>query len=113
MTSFSYQALGEKLPAGAIEFVGNNQLKANFSQITGDTTLTPQSSCVEGVVKFLNGLAALTTQVNENLVDQNMPPVQFASATLTGTPEQPEYEFTIRVGINTAQFLNNLKDPTE
>lgn len=112
MTSFSYSALSEKLAAGSVEFVGNNQVKLNLNQVTGDN-LTLESSVVEGTVKFLTGLANLTEQINASLVEQNMPPIQFVTQSLTGTPAQPEYEFTVRVSVNTAQFIENLKDPTE
>lgn len=113
MTTLSYQSLGENLPPGSIEFVGNNQLKANFSQMTG-ATLTPETSCVKGVVKLLQGLAKLTDSCNEARVNENnLPPIQFVSQTLTGTPEQPEYEFTVRVKVDTALFIENLDDPTD
>lgn len=114
MTLLSYTALSEKLPAGSIEFVGNNQVKANFSQITeSGINLTLESSFVEGVVKFLEALASLTNQVNEQRIQDNLPPVEFCSKTLTGTPEQPEYEFKIMVKVDTSHFADNLDDPTD
>lgn len=113
MTFLSYEDLGELLPAGSIEFVGNNQLKTNFSQLT-DSELTLQTSCVKGVVKLLEGLAKLTDQVNQSRINEdNLPPVEFVSQTLTGTPEQPEYEFKVRVKVDTALFMENLDDPTD
>lgn len=113
-SSLDYSALSEKLPAGSIEFVGNNQLKLNLSLLTeSGSTLTTEASCVKGVVKFLQGLSALTTQVNEARIAANLPPIQFASQQLTGTPEAPEYEFTVRVKVDTALFVDNLDDPTE
>lgn len=114
MTTLSFNALSEKLPAGSIEFVGNNQVKLNFSVATeSGSNLTLNSSCVKGTVKLLQGLSALTTQVNEDRVNENLPPIQFASQQLTGTPEAPEYEFTVRVKVDTALFIDNLDDPTD
>lgn len=112
--SLTFIALGEKLPAGSIEFVGNNQLKLNLTLLTEDSSLTPQSSCVETVVKLMQGLAALTEQVNQDRAAENPPldPVEFASEDLTGTPQQPVYEFMVKVAVNTANFSENLVDPT-
>lgn len=115
MTSLlSYSALSEKLPAGSIEFVGNNQLKLNLSLLTeSGSTLTTEVSSVKAVVKLMQGLAALTNQVNEARIAANLPPIQFVSQQLTGTPEAPEFEFTVRVKVDTALFIDNLDDPTE
>lgn len=115
MTSLlDYAALSEKLPAGSIEFVGNNQLKLNLSLLTeSGSTLTTETSSVKGVVRLLQGLSQLTNQVNETRIAANLPPIQFASQQLTGTPEAPEYEFTVRVKVDTALFIDNLDDPTE
>ncbi|BAY77956.1 hypothetical protein NIES25_44260 [Nostoc linckia NIES-25] len=114
MTTLSYTALAEKLPTGSIEFVGNNQVKLNLSLATDSgANLTLNSSCVKGIVKLMQALSALTDQVNEARIDTNLPPIQFASMQLTGTPEAPEYEFTVRVKVDTALFIDNLDDPTE
>ncbi|MBN3943499.1 hypothetical protein [Nostoc sp. NMS9] len=114
MTTLSYTALAEKLPAGSIEFVGNNQVKLNLSLTTeSGATLTLDSSCVKGIVKVMQALSSLTNQVNESRVNANLPPIQFVSQQLTGTPEAPEYEFTVRVKVDTALFIDNLDDPTE
>lgn len=108
--TLSYEALGENLPPGSIEFVGNNQLKVNFSQMVD--TPNPETSCVKGVVRLLQGLSELTDKVNETRINQNnLPPIEFVSQILTGTPEQPEYQFTVRVKVDTALFIDNLKDP--
>ncbi|MDZ8135156.1 MAG: hypothetical protein RM049_07605 [Nostoc sp. DedQUE04] len=112
MTTLSFSALSEKLAAGAIEFVGNNQVKLNFNLATADN-LTLNTSCVKGIVKLMQGLSALTDQVNEARIDANLPPIQFASQQITGTPEAPEFEFTVRVKVDTALFVDNLDDPTD
>ena len=113
--SLTFENLGEKLAPGAIEFVGNNQLKINVTQTTGDNELTPQSSLVEPIAKLLQGLAELTTQINEDRANNNppLPPITFASQSLTGTPSQPKYLFTVEIAVDTSQFSSNLVDPTE
>ncbi|ALF52961.1 hypothetical protein ACX27_09030 [Nostoc piscinale CENA21] len=102
------------MPNGAIEFVGNNQVKLNLSLATeSGSTLTLDTSCVKGIVKLMQALSELTDQVNEERVNDNLAPIQFASMQLTGTPESPEYEFTVRVKVDTALFIDNLDDPTD
>ncbi|MEH1817292.1 MAG: hypothetical protein V7L09_33515 [Nostoc sp.] len=114
MTTLSYTALSEKLPDGSIEFVGNNQVKFNLSLATeSGANLTLDSSCVKGIVKLMQALSALTEQVNEARIAANLPPIQFASEEITGTPEAPEFEFTVRVKVDTALFVENLDDPTD
>jgi hypothetical protein len=112
--SLTFEALGEKLPGGSVEFVGNNQLKINLTLVTGDSTLTPQSSCVEAISKLMRGLAAMTMQINSDRAAANPPqsPIEFASESLTGTPAQPKYVFTVEVAVNTSRFPDNLVDPT-
>lgn len=113
-TALSYSALAEKLPAGAIEFVGNNQVKINFSLATDSgASLNLDSSCVKGVVKLMQALSALTEQINEARTEANLSPILFCTQQLTGTPEAPEYQFTVRVKVDTAQFIENLDDPTD
>lgn len=111
--SLTFQALSDMLPPGSIEFVGNNQLKLNFTQLTGEA-LTFETSCVEAVVKLMQKLADLTTAVNTARASENpsKAPITFASKDLVGTPDAPEFEFTIRVAVDTTQFANNLIDPT-
>lgn len=112
--SLTFNALGEKLPAGSVEFVGNNQLKINMTLVAGDSALTPESSCVEAVSKLMRGLSALTAQVNTDRADANPPQssIKFATEALTGSPSQPKYVFTVEVAVDTTQFPDNLVDPT-
>lgn len=111
--SLTFQALSDILPSGSIEFVGNNQLKLNFNQLTGDT-LSFEASCVEPIVKFMQKLADLTTAVNSARASENpsKSPIVFVSKDLIGTPDAPEFEFILRIAVDTSQFANNLIDPT-
>lgn len=111
--SITFQSLSDELPPGTIEFVGNNQLKLNFSQLTGDN-LTLESSCVQAIVKLLQSLASLTQKINLSREEATppLPAIDFASSLLNGTPQQPKYEFTIKVKVDNSQFINNLVDPT-
>jgi hypothetical protein len=111
--SLTFQALADMLPPGSIEFVGNNQLKLNFSQLTGEI-LSFESSCIEPIVKLMQKLADLTIAVNSQraLLNPSKPPIIFASKDLIGTPDAPEIELTIRVAVDTSQFAKNLIDPT-
>jgi len=113
--SLTFQALADILPGAAVEFVGNNQLKINFSQLTGDQNLTFDSSFVKGMVKLLQALAALTDQINKERASANppLPPIEFVSQQLTGTPQGPKYQFILEVAVDTATFADNLIDPTQ
>lgn len=53
--TLTFTRLAEKLPAGVIEFVGNDQVKLNFSRLS-DNPLTLDSSFIQVVVKLLQGL---------------------------------------------------------
>lgn len=111
--NLTFQDLADILPPGTIEFVGDNQLKLNFSQLTGDT-LSFQSSCVEAIAKLMQKLADLTTKVNSARAKESpsKPPIVFVRKDLIGSPDAPEFEFSLRVAIDTSQFVNNLIDPT-
>jgi hypothetical protein len=113
--SLTFQNLADKLAPGAVEFVGNNQLKVNFSQLVSSSEpLTFESSCVEGIVKLLQGLAALTDQINQERANQNPPlaPIEFVSQQIAGTPQQPKFQFIVEVAIDTQVFSSSLIDPT-
>lgn len=109
-----FEDLATQLPAGSIELVGNNQLKTNFSQVTGDNNLTLQSSVIESTAKYLQSLVDLTTAINEERTSLNPPKeaITFASKSFEGTPEIPEIVFEIRMTINPTIFVENLFDPT-
>ncbi len=110
----THQDLATQLPASSIEFVGNNQLKYNYSQITGENNLTLESSLVESTAKHLQALVDLTTAINEERMLSNPPKeaITFASKSFEGTPEKPEILYEIRIAINPATFVENLFDPT-
>lgn len=112
--SLTFQALADILPAAAVEFVGNNQLKINFSQLTGDQDLNFDSSLVKGVVQLLQGLAKLTDQINQQRASQTppLPSINFVSQELEGTPQKPKYVFTLEVAVDTKAFVSSLVDPT-
>lgn len=111
--TITFQNLADKLAPGAIEFVGNNQLKVNFSQLTGDT-LTFDSSCIKAIVKLMEGLSELTNEINSQRANQNPPllPIDFVSQQIVGSPQEPKYQFVLQIAVDTASFSNNLVDPT-
>ena len=107
----TFNQLASFLPAGSIEFVGNNQVKINFSQLTGDT-LSLDSSCVKGIVKLLKGLAALTASINafREAATPPLPTIDFVSDQLVGTSDNPRIQLVTEVQINTSSFVDNLID---
>lgn len=107
----TFNDLADKLPAGSVEFVGNNQVKLNLNLIS-EADLTLNSSLVEPIVKLMRGLALLTDDINEEKATAGQPQIEFAEANLVGTAAHPEYQFAIRVKVNTALFPDNLIDPT-
>ena len=111
--TLTFQDLADKLPSGSIEFVGNNQLKLNFSQLTGDT-LTLDSSCIESIIKLMQELSKVTDDINTARLKENppKPPIMFASRDLVGTADAPEFEFIVRAKIDVNAFSDNLIDPT-
>lgn len=113
--TLTFERLAEKLPAGVVEFVGNNQVKLNFSLLTGDEDLTLDSSLIEGVIQFLQGLAKLTDAINEERAKLNPPlePIDFVSQQLIGTPQRPKFQFIVEVAVDTSAFTSNLVDPTQ
>lgn len=111
--ALTFQALSDVLPGVSIEFVGNQQLKINFTELT-QKALTLEDSCVEAIVKLMQGLATLTNRINEDRLKQNSSqiPIEFVSQDLVGTPDQPKFKFVLEVAVNTQIFANNLIDPT-
>jgi hypothetical protein len=113
MNNLNYQDLRTELGAGVVEFVGNNQVKLNLNQLTGQD-LTLESSIVEGMVQLGKKLADFNTKINQErqAASPSLPSINFATAQLSGTADNPEYVITIRAKVDTSQFLTNLVDPT-
>lgn len=107
----SFSTLSDQLPAGSLEFVGNNQVKLNFSQLTGDT-LTLDSSILKGLAIFMDGLSKYNHQLNENRKQQGLPAIDLCSKSFAGTPDEPIIVYAFSVLVNPNSFLNNLVDPT-
>jgi hypothetical protein len=110
----TYNSLAANLPPASLEFVGNNQVKLNFSSVTGQTGITPDSPVFMGVVKFLQALADATSAINAERSAQNppLPPIAFCSQALEGTPQKPEYHFAIVIAVDSTKFIETLVDPT-
>jgi len=108
----TFTQLAQFLPPGSVEFIGNNQVKINFSQLTGDT-LNLDASCVKGIVKLSKGLASLTASINTSreAATPPLPTIDFVSEHLVGSSENPMVHFITEVQIDTSSFVNNLIDP--
>lgn len=111
MSQITYTTLGEHLPPGAIEFVGANLVKFNFSTITNEP-IDLDSPALEGIVKFLDGLSNLNKAINEERKTTNQEPIDFCIKSLTGTPDSPQISYVVTLDINTQSFVDNLVDPT-
>lgn len=109
----TYQDFMEHVPPNTIEFVGQNQLKLNFNQLTGKE-LNPNEALIEGTAKFMQALVALTDAINEDRAkaDPPLPPITFASRELEGSIEQPIFRYTVDLQVNASAFMDNLLDPT-
>lgn len=109
----TYSAIAAYLPPSSLEFVGNNQVKLNFNQITGDN-LTVDASAVKGILKILEALTQFTTDTNTARATANPPlsPIHLCEKHLAGTPDAPIFQYTVTVGINPQSFINNVIDPT-
>jgi hypothetical protein len=109
----TFESLNNFLPAGSIEFVGNNQLKINMNQVSGEQ-LTLQSSILEPIAKLLSGLVVLTKVVNDEqiVLYPTGQGIQFVSQSFDGSPEHPELVFEFRCAIAPQSFIENLLDPT-
>lgn len=109
----TYQSLNDHIPPNTIEFVGQNQLKLNFNQLTGKE-LDPNAALVEGVAQFMQALVELTNAINEEraLATPPLPPITFASKELEGSIDQPIFRYVVDLRVNSEAFMNNLLDPT-
>jgi hypothetical protein len=109
----TYTALSQHLPPGSFEYVGANQLKWNFSQLGGGNS--PDDSMLKALAKFLDGLDNLNKAINaqRKIQDPPLPPINFCSKSLVGTPDSPAIQYSIFVEVNTEAFIDNLIDPTQ
>ncbi|MEH2425867.1 MAG: hypothetical protein V7K48_34700 [Nostoc sp.] len=109
----TFSAIAAYLPPGSLEFVGNNQVKLNLNQITGDS-LTLDASAVKGVLKILEALTQLTLAINTARAAANpsLAPIEFCEKHLAGTVDAPNFQYIVTVGINPQSFINNVVDPT-
>lgn len=112
--TLTFQDLAAMMPPGSIEFVGNNQLKINFSQLSGQE-LALDSSCIESFVKLMMELSKVTDTINGNRLKETpaKPPIIFVSRDLVGSADAPEFEFILRAKIDVNAFTDNLIDPTD
>lgn len=106
----TFNDLNEFLPEGSIGTDGT----LSFTALS-DKEFESESSCIEPIARFLDKLADFTNHIND-LRRQEVPskaPISFATKDLVGTSDAPELEFTIRVQIDTKEFISNLIDPTD
>lgn len=109
----NYSAIASYLPAGSLEFVGNNQVKLNLNQTTGDS-LNLDAPAIKGIIKILEALTQLTIAINTARAAANPPlaPIELCEKHLSGTVEAPTFQYVVVVGINPESFINNVVDPT-
>lgn len=108
----TFTALGDHIPAGSLEYVGNNQVKLNFSQLSNDSSLNLDSSALKPITLFLEGLFQYTHQLNVERKNQKLDPIELCSKNIAGTPDKPIIAYTLSVEVDAQSFLNNLVDPT-
>lgn len=111
--ALTFQDLTNHIPPGSIEFVGQNQLKLNFNQLT-EKELSFDEPLLEGVSRFFQALVDLTESINAERAraEPPLPPIVFASRELAGTIDQPIFRFNLDIRVNADSFMDNLLDPT-
>ena len=109
----TFSAIAPYLPAGALEFVGNNQLKLNLNQVTGDS-LNLDAAAIKAILKLLEALSNFTLAINTARTTANppLPPIELCEKHLAGTVEAPTFQYVVVVGIDPNSFINNVIDPT-
>lgn len=109
----TYSGIAAYLPANSLEFVGNNQVKLNLNQITGDS-LNLDASAIKGILKILEALSQMTLAVNaaRAAADPPLPPIELCEKHLAGTVDVPTFQYVIVVAIDPQSFINNVIDPT-
>ena len=111
--TISFTLISQYLADGSIEYVNDNQLKLNFSTLLGQDGSTLDSSAMKAVYLFLDGLADLTTAINQQRAAQTpaLAPIQFVEKGLSGTVNVPQYKFTCEFNVDSSKFDNDLIDP--
>lgn len=106
--------LGAKLPELTITWRGFGQpTLIDLNRLTGDE-VTPESPCLEPVVKLLEGLFQLQQTMNAERMEQDKPALHVIARTVeVSANNNPMYVYTLNVEINAQAALNNLVDPTE
>ncbi|MEH2467516.1 hypothetical protein [Nostoc sp.] len=109
----TYSQIAAYLPTSSVEFVGNNQVKLNLNQITGDS-LTLDAGAIKGILKFLEALSQMTIAINTARAAANppLPPIELCEKHLAGTVDAPTFQYVVVVGIDPNSFINNVIDPT-
>ena len=107
----TYNEIANHLPPNSLEFIGANQVKLNFSQVTGDE-INLDSEALKGITKFLMSLVEYTNSLNQERLKNEQNTIVFASQEIGGTAEKPQYEFRVQVGVDSTSFIENLIDPT-
>ncbi|BDA68211.1 hypothetical protein CAL7716_023770 [Calothrix sp. PCC 7716] len=115
MTQLTFERLATQLPAGSIEFVGNNQVKINCSILTGDN-INLSSSIVEALAKLLRGAATLNDEINNERQQQGKQPINFVEQTINAYGDSQNQStlmsFTCSIQVNTGSYIENLIDPS-
>lgn len=115
MSQLIYQRLATHLPAGSIEFVGNNQVKINCSALTGDN-IDLSSSFVEALAKLLRGAAILNDEINNERQQQGKQPINFVEQSIQSYGDSQKQiasmTFSCSIQVNTSSYIENLVDPS-
>lgn len=115
MTQLTFERLATQLPAGSIEFVGNNQVKINCSILTGNN-IDLSSSIIETLAKLLRGAATLNDEINSERQTQGKFPFTFVEQSIQSygdsQAQSASMNFTCSIQVNTKSYIDNLIDPS-
>lgn len=115
MSQLTFERLATQLPAGSVEFVGNNQVKINCSILTGDN-INLSSSIVETLAKLLRGAATLNDEINNERQQLGKYPINFVEQNINAFGDSQIQNafmsFTCTIQVNTTSYIENLIDPS-
>lgn len=115
MSQLTFERLATQLPAGSIEFVGNNQVKINCSILTGDD-INLSSSIVETFAKLLRSAATLNDEINNERQQLGKSPINFVEQMIQSYGDSQNQtalmSFTCSIQINSNSYIENLIDPS-